>query len=328
MRRSLILVLALLASVGTVALLEFGRPKPTSGPSLAEVRDTVHVLVYARDLPRGTVIDEASLFWQEQLRASLPQDALISEEAGASYPEDVIESVLRRDVLSGELVRAASFVQGAAGFMSLALTPGTRAVAIGVTAQKLAGGFILPEDRIDIIHTAPGDFNMDGRQGNFSQTILENIRVLAIGDTPTSRITFQTADQQDTMQVRKSDVNLLGDTITLEMTDAEAEVLFTALSSGQVSLALRALDDHGSSRIVSTIGFETNDPPMVEASSITPSRGIPQRVVEPAEQPNEVNSAEPARAVSRLVRIIQGGTTSYVEVPPPPALAPAWNGAQ
>lgn len=299
MRRSLILVLALLAGLVTLMLLQLGRQQPTETAAPAAQSDAIHVLVFSRDLPRGTVIDDAGLAWQLQLRTAVPPEAIQSEQAGADFPETILGRLLRRDVLTGELVRPTNFVEGAAGFMALALSPGKRAVGIAVTPQKLAGGFILPDDRIDIIHTSSGDFDRDGQAGTLSQTILENIRVLAVGETSTSRITFQTADQQEAAETQKSDVNVMGETITLEMSETEAEVLFSAMSSGQVSLALRALDDHGKSRIVSTLGFE--------AAQSAPAD------VAPAQQGEDTRPPPPVR---RKVRIIQGGTASQVEVPP------------
>jgi pilus assembly protein CpaB len=320
MRRSLIIMLAVAAASGTLALLEFARPAPqteTSGPAQSE---TVRVLVFQRNLARGTVMDDTSIGWQDQLRGAVPPDAIVAPDETAPVPEDVIDKVLRGDVLAGELVRVSNFVDAAAGFMALALSPGMRAVGISVTPQKLAGGFILPDDRIDLIHTAAGDFNRDGVQGSFSQTILENIRVLAVGDLPTGRITFKTADQQEDAGTRKSDVNIVGETITLEMTDAEAEVLFSALASGQVSLALRALDDHGASRIVSTVGFETPEPPEAEAPEPAPTTApapvaaapTPPPAAPPAPTQTTAKKSPPPNV---SVRIIQGGSASFVDVP-------------
>lgn len=319
MRRILIITLAVAAAAGTLALLEFMRPVPQTETSGQIQSDTVRVLVFQRDFARGTVMDESSIGWQEQLRGAIPPSAIVAPDGSASVPEDIIDKVLRSDVLAGEMVRVSNFVDAAAGFMALALSPGMRAVGIAVTPQKLAGGFILPDDRIDLIHTAAGDFNRDGVQGSFSQTIIENIRVLAVGDIPTGRITFKTADQQEDVGARKSDVNMLGETITLEMTDAEAEVLFSALASGQVSLALRALDDHGASRIVSTVGFETPRSPTMEVEEaeaanspgpVAPVVAVPARASEPAE-----STATKDTALNVAVRIIQGGSAAFVDVP-------------
>ena len=312
MRRLLIILVALVAGVGTLGLLELSRPTPVTEPTEITQTDTVRVLVFNRDMPRGTIVDASSLIWQEQLRSAVSATTLTSETEDAPYPSDIVGKLVRRDVLAGEIVRPDDLVDRASGFMALTLTPGTRAVGLSVTAQKLAGGFILPEDRIDLIHTVSGDFDRDGRAGSFSQTILENIRVLAIGDTPTSRVTFQTADQQENAASRTAEINMTGDTITLEMTEEEAEVLFSALASGQVSLALRSIDDHGPSRVVSILGFEKPEPPAPEPVVLPPEP--PQQPAEPAAVEIEPEESEPAPP-KRSVRVISGGQTTIVDVP-------------
>lgn len=312
MRRLLIILVALVAGVGTLGLLELSRPTPVTEPTEITQTDTVRALVFNRDMPRGTIIDASSLIWQEQLRSAVSATTLTSETEDAPYPSDIVGKLVRRDVLAGEIVRPDDLVDRASGFMALTLTPGTRAVGLSVTAQKLDGGFILPEDRIDLIHTVSGDFDRDGRAGSFSQTILENIRVLAIGDTPTSRVTFQTPDQQENAASRTAEINMTGDTITLEMTEEEAEVLFSALASGQVSLALRSIDDHGPSRVVSILGFEKPEPPAPEPVVLTPEP--PQQPAEPAPVEIEPQESEPMPP-KRSVRVISGGQTTIVDVP-------------
>jgi pilus assembly protein CpaB len=308
----LIILVALVAGVGTLGLLELSRPTPVTEPTEITQTDTVRVLVFNRDMPRGTIIDASSLIWQEQLRSAVSPTTLTSETENAPYPSDIVGKLVRRDVLAGEIVRPDDLVDRASGFMALTLTPGTRAVGLSVTAQKLDGGFILPEDRIDLIHTVSGDFDRDGRAGSFSQTILENIRVLAIGDTPTSRVTFQTPDQQENAASRTAEINMTGDTITLEMTEEEAEVLFSALASGQVSLALRSIDDHGPSRVVSILGFEKPEPPAPEPVVLPPEP--PQQPPEPALIEIEPQESEPMPP-KRSVRVISGGQTTIVDVP-------------
>ena len=314
MRRFLIILVALVAGAGTLALLEMTRPAPVTEAVEVVQADTVHALVFNRDMPRGTIIDAPSLVWQEQLRSAVSAATLTSETADAPFPSDIVDKLVRRDVLAGEIVRPDDLVDRASGFMALTLTPGTRAVGLSVTAQKLAGGFILPEDRIDLIHTVSGDFDRDGRAGSFSQTILENIRVLAIGDTPTSRVTFQTADQQENAAARTSDITMTGDTITLEMSEEQAEVLFSALASGQVSLALRSIDDHGPSRVVSVLGFEQPEPPTPEPQPVAP---LPEPPAQPAEAEPVVSVPEPSDPAppKRSVRVISGGETTIVDVP-------------
>ena len=315
MRRSLIILLALVTGIGTLVVLERLRPPPPEvvQPLSAEI---LHVLVYGVDLPRGSEIDGASLRWQQQLRSAVPVDAVTSPVADAPFPETILGKPIRRDTMAGEWVRPDDLLESGAGFMALTLTPGTRAVGLSVTDQKLAGGFILPEDRIDLIHTVTGDFDGDGRQGGFSQTFLENIRVLAIGERPTSRTTFQTAEEQAAAAQQKNEIVMKGETITLEMTDVEAEILFSALASGQVSLALRAIDDHGPSRILSIAGFETTAPGQAPDDA-APANAASESPTAPGTDQNGPDAAlaQGTAVAQQAVRIISGGGTSFVDVP-------------
>jgi pilus assembly protein CpaB len=312
LRRVLILLLALMAGAATLVLMQVGLRAPTDVAQVQPQGETVHVLVYARDLPRGTLISRGSLRWQEQLASALSPRAMVTLDADAAPPRELEGKLLRSTVLEGEMVRPELLADGAAGFMALTLSPGMRAVGISVTVQKLAGGFILPEDRVDLIHTSSGDFDGDGVTSTYSQTILENIRVLAVGETPTGRVTFQTVDQQDAMVDAQVDITAKGDTVTLEMSDEQAHLLFSAQASGQISLALRALDDQGPSRIVSRTGLDYMPPAADPEPAAAPAED--PLVVEAPPEPEEL---PPPTTVN--VRVIQGNQTSIIEVPLVPA---------
>jgi pilus assembly protein CpaB len=108
--------------------------------------------------------------------------------------------------------------------MSATLTPGRRAVSIKVEAETTAGGFILPNDRVDVVHTQQVGDNRTFR----SMTILRDIRVLAIDQSAKSDANTQTA---------------VGKTATLELDEGQAEIINQAQASGTLSLTLRALGD-------------------------------------------------------------------------------------
>src|SRR5690606_16094046 len=107
------------------------------------------------------------------------------------------------------------------------LPPGKRAVAIRVSAEKTAGGFILPNDRVDVIHTItrPGEAGAPGTSA--SRTILKNIRVLAVD---------QIANDPKGQAV-------VGKTATLELSPTQAEAVATGQIAGVLSLALRSVAD-------------------------------------------------------------------------------------
>lgn len=305
MRRFLIFGLAVMMGIATLVLMQVGLRPPPSADQAQPQGETAHVLVYARDLARGTLIDSTSLRWQEQLASALSAHAIVTTDPGLGIPGDMEGKVLRSNVMAGEAVRPELLADGAAGFMALTLSPGMRAVGLSVTEQTLAGGYVLPEDRVDLIHTTSGDFDGDGVASSFSQTILENIRVLAVGETPTGHVTFQTAEQQDATLDLPSDIRAKGETVTLEMTDEQAQILFSAQASGQLSLALRALDDQGPARIVSRIGLEDRPPAAAADPAARAERQSVATPAMPAEGPPQTAS----------VRIIHGNTTSVIDVP-------------
>ena len=111
-------------------------------------------------------------------------------------------------------------------FMSSILPSGKRAIATQISADTSAGGFILPNDFVDVIMTRR---TKDGGADEFiTETILGNVRVLAID---------QTVKEEDGRQV------VVGKTATLELAPEQAEVLTLAEQMGEMSLALRSLAD-------------------------------------------------------------------------------------
>ena len=114
--------------------------------------------------------------------------------------------------------------------MSAILPSGMRAVAIATDTRGTtsAGGFILPNDRVDVIQTAQSVADGGGTTLPVSQIILSNIRVLAIGQN---------------IQERNGEKVITGETATLELTPAQAEHVILAQKVGQLSLALRSIAD-------------------------------------------------------------------------------------
>jgi pilus assembly protein CpaB len=141
---------------------------------------------------------------------------------------DVTGNIVRSNFLSGEPLRADRLVHGSgSGFLSAVLQPGTRAVAIDLADQgkSAAGGFILPNDRVDVIRTFHPD---DTPSATASETILTNIRVLAIGQN---------------VQEKAAERTVIGSTATLELTSEQVEKVVLGQRTGQLTLALRSMAD-------------------------------------------------------------------------------------
>jgi pilus assembly protein CpaB len=138
-------------------------------------------------------------------------------------------------VVAGDPIRdpAVVFAKGS-GFMAAILPQGMRAVSVGVTAESSAGGFILPDDHVDILLTHREknlDKNSTGEKF-VTDTILRNVPVLAV-------------DQA--VAEKNGEKVVIGKTATLELMPAQAETLAHARQIGTLSLSLRSILDSQSS---------------------------------------------------------------------------------
>ncbi len=145
---------------------------------------------------------------------------------------DYYGSVVREPILAGEPIVSRKIVRaGDSGYMAAYLEPGYRAMAIRVTVETAAGGFILPGDRVDVLLTRETKLeNMANTEGSkfASSTVMQNVKVLAIDQS-----TRAGEDEQA----------VVGATATLEVRPGDAEALALAKSEGELSLILRSYAD-------------------------------------------------------------------------------------
>jgi pilus assembly protein CpaB len=136
--------------------------------------------------------------------------------------------VARSPFIAGEPIREPKLVKtNGSGFMAAVLPSGMRAVSTEISPETGAGGFILPNDRVDVL-LSKREKSTSGSDYVSSQVILANIRVLAIDQAPREK------DGQN---------SVVGKTATLELKPAQAETLARARQTGTISLALRSLVD-------------------------------------------------------------------------------------
>jgi len=227
MKLARILVLLVAIVAGALAALLVGGRREAPQPKVAEQKPMAEVLVAARDIPMGQVVDAGALQWR-----AWPQDGAASFITKSSRPgamEDIAGSIARQPIVAGEPIRMQKIVKAdGSGFMAAILPAGMRAVATEISAETGAGGFILPNDRVDVVLTRREDTPGQNGERFSSQTILTNVRVLAID---------QTAGEKD------GEKTVVGRTATLELTPRQAEILALARQLGTISLALRALVD-------------------------------------------------------------------------------------
>ncbi|KQP33658.1 Flp pilus assembly protein CpaB [Methylobacterium sp. Leaf104] len=234
--RLAVLAIALVAG-GGAALLISGEDKPVVQPAAVvppPVVPMTDVLVAAAELPMGQNIQAPDLRWQPW-----PNDAVttgyITRTNAPKGMEEIVGSIARSGFLAGEPIRPQKLARSDGGFMAAILPAGMRAVAITIDAvgSSTAGGFILPNDHVDVIRTYRDDDSARGTaEVQLSETLLQDVRVLAIGQV---------------VQEKNGNTVVTGQTATLALTPGQAETVTLAQKVGQLSLSLRSLVDSGRS---------------------------------------------------------------------------------
>jgi pilus assembly protein CpaB len=233
MKAARILVLGVaLAAGGAAAFLVSGddEKKPEVAAAPVVQLPTVDVLIAKGDIGMGTAVAGADLTWQAW-PAATTGDSYITKKDRPNALEELNGAITRAPFTAGEPIREAKLIKanGAAGFMAAILPSGMRAVSTEISPETGAGGFILPNDRVDVILSRRKDNDSkNAASAPTSETILTNVRVLAID---------QTVEEKNGQRV------VVGKTATLEISPRQAETLTQAKQNGTLSLALRSLLD-------------------------------------------------------------------------------------
>src|SRR5690606_28090173 len=167
---------------------------------------------------------------------------------------------------------------------------GMRAVSISVSPDSASGGYIVPNDRVDVVLS---------RGGDYAETILTNVRVLAIG-TRLGQVgaTGGGANPNDpSSQVFEST-----EIATLEVTPGQAETVIQAGSAGRLALVLRSVVDfaqtadsaQGSSQTVKLVRYGQAQSVTSSAPRSAPPSGTSVSALEnPAAPPAPDQSSSP-----------------------------------
>ena len=226
-----VLGIALVAGGGAAYLMsQPSAPAPAPVVPVATV-ETVKVLVAAGDINVGTALSPSDLKWQEWPTATAGGSSYITEASSPGAIAEWTGAVVRIPFVTGEPIRAQKLIKaGGSGFLSAILPAGMRAVTINITVDTAAGGFILPNDRVDVIMARrdPETTKQTGSESWSSETILRDVRILAI-------------DQQ--IQDKDGEKTIKGATATIELNPKQVETIAVAKAMGTLSLSLRSLAD-------------------------------------------------------------------------------------
>lgn len=229
------------------------------------------VVVAMSDLPIGTRLAAGLVTARDWPKNGVP-------EGVASEPEAVLGRLVRGEIVRGEPILEHRLfpkdLAAAPGIMSVIVPPGKRAMAVGVNEVIGVSGFILPKNRVDVIAT-----RTDARAGKSTETILQNVEVLAVG---------QRVDQSGDQAVKVL-------TVTIAVTPEEAERVALALHEGKIHIVLRSVMDP---EVV----------PLAKPPQPSPRRGEANAVVPPPRP--RPPAAEPAGGKGLVVDVIRGDKRS------------------
>ena len=254
------------------------------------------ILVAIAPIGIGERLSEKTVQWEDW-----PEGAVRPEYISITATPDALEhvsgAVARFEIFPGDPILEQKLVRAEQGYLSAVLDKGKRGVSIAVTAASASGGFIVPNDHVDVILTSSGS------AGQVSETLLSNVKVLAIGTRlGETGATGAPADPDNPRAEVFRDLAIA----TLELDPVQGETVINASKVGTLSLVLRSIADfkessddirRPSQQAVRMIRFgsETNvmsgSTPAEQTVSIDPAT-----FYGPAAAPPPVDAADPALA--------------------------------
>jgi pilus assembly protein CpaB len=219
---------AFLATRGDAPRQEAVAPPPQV---IEEAKD--EILVAIAPIGIGERLSDKKVQWQPW-----PVGAVRAEYITRTSAPDALDrvtgAVARFEIFSGDPIIEQKLVRSEQGYLSAVLEKGKRGISIAVTADSASGGFIVPNDRVDVVLTRAGS------AGQVSETILRNVKVLAIGKRLGETGATGAPANPDNPRAEVFDDRTIA---TLELDPGQGELVINASKIGTLSLALRSIAD-------------------------------------------------------------------------------------
>jgi pilus assembly protein CpaB len=194
------------------------------------------VLVAAHPIGTGSLLRPEDMVWKDMTASEVPPGSVVHNGAAET---DFVGAVSRRDFQANEPLLASALVKpNNRGFLAVVLTPGNVAMSIGVDPPQSVGGLIMPGDHVDVLLSQTfGEQTTDTPHRNVGETILRDVRVIAVDQTLSVLARPAVAD----VRIGGAADPHIPRTITLDVTDRQAQVLAVASQLGKIGIAVRAL---------------------------------------------------------------------------------------
>ncbi len=237
MGRRLIVVMLIAALIAGgvfyfTRLMQQGATEPVqtavvTEPQRSAPANSTSVMVAAKDLPAGTLIQDSMLTFRPWPTESVDPVSHIAE--GKATLADYAGAVVRTGVRSGEPMVLGNLIKrGESGFLAAVLKPGMRAISITVNESTGVSGFVFPGDQVDLLLSHDVQLPNAAGQGvshRASETVMHGLRVIAVDQ--------RVGDQDQTPAVARG--------VTLEATPEQAEKIALLQRMGELRLLLRPL---------------------------------------------------------------------------------------
>jgi pilus assembly protein CpaB len=237
--RIVLLLVALIAGGLAAFLATRGGNEPQQAPVTQVVQEArAQVLIAKSNVGVGERLTADNVQWQDWPEGAVRPEYITS--AGTPNAIDQMKGAIARfELFSGEPIQQNKLVRSDQGYLSAVLDKGMRGVSISVAAESASGGFIVPNDHVDVILT------QSGPSGQTSSTLLSNVRVLAINTRlgETGKTGGTEDDGSDPNASPKSQVFPGTAIATVELDPVQAETIINASQLGRLSLALRSIVD-------------------------------------------------------------------------------------
>lgn len=238
--RIILVVIALVAGgLAALLVLRGGGSKSATTEVVTQVvqEAKTQVLVAKAPIGMGERLKPENVEWQDWPEGAIRPE-YVTVSAMPDAPATLTGAVARFEFFPGEPIREQKLVKSDQGYLSAVLGPGMRGVSVGVTPLSSAGGFIVPNDHVDVVVTTSTN------AGQQSEVVLSNVRVLAIGKR-LGELGASGGDDTGAEATPTPEVFDNSTIATLELTPGQAESLINASMRGQLSLTLRSVVDFG-----------------------------------------------------------------------------------
>lgn len=311
--RMILLLVALVAGGLAAFLVTRGGDPVTTTQVVTEVvpENKTQVLVAKTPIGMGERLSPESVEWVDWPEGALRAD-YVTVSAMPEAPASLAGAVARFEFFPGEPIREAKLVRSDQGYLSAVLTEGMRGVSVGVSAVSAAGGFIVPNDHVDVVLTSQSEL------GSRSEVVLANVRILAIGKR-LGQVGASGGQTEEEVTAGATPAAVTFDDVaiaTLELDPAQAETLINASTRGQLSLTLRSVADFSAD---ATIAQQANSNQTVRVFRF----GREQSVLSGNATQTEAMTQTAPAAVVTPVAATSSSTTTQLPAVSAPASDPA-----